>query len=159
MKPVAYIETSVISYLVAHPSRDLIVAARQQMTRDWWTRMGGAYQLLVSPLVTREARRGDSVAAERRLAVLKDVRSVLVSEEAGALARRLIVDGAVPVGSPEDALHIALASVHGADVLLTWNFKHIANPFTGHAIWASVARAGLNPPLICTPEQMLEEGL
>lgn len=159
MKPVAYVETSVISYLVSQPSRDLITAARQQLTSEWWAKASPHYELIVSPLVVREAERGDPLAAERRRAVLRELASAAVTEQAVELAERLVSGGAVPANSPEDALHIALAAVHGADLLLTWNFKHIANPFMWRAIWLVVARAGLNPPTICTPGQLVEEGL
>lgn len=159
MKPVVYVETSVVSYLVSHPSRDLVTAARQQLTREWWVDARTNYDLMVSPLVFREAERGDPFAAERRRAVLDEMASAAVTVPSIELAERLVAAGAVPARAPEDALHIALAAVHGADLLLTWNFKHIANPMMWRAIWLAIARSGLNPPTICTPEQLVEEGL
>lgn len=159
MRPVAYIETSVISYLVAQPSRDLIIAARQQLTRDWWLLAGPRYRLMVSQLVRHESEMGDPVAARRRDAVMDDLVSAAVTDAARRLARDLVTRRAVPKVAPEDALHIAIAAVHGADLLLTWNFKHIANPFMWRSIWDVVARAGYNPPVITTPEVLLREDL
>lgn len=159
MLPVAYVETSVISYLVAQPSRDLVIAARQQLTRDWWTSASTNYGLRVSELVLREAQRGDPFAAERRLAALQGMEAFGLTAASGKLTQALVAANAVPASAAADALHIALAVVHGADMLVTWNFKHIANPFTWPTIWGIVEAAGWNVPILCTPAQLMEEGL
>ncbi|MEZ4265895.1 MAG: type II toxin-antitoxin system VapC family toxin [Myxococcota bacterium] len=159
MKPVAYVETSVISYLVSQPSRDLVTAARQQLTREWWSTRRSDYHLVASPLVLLEAERGDRAAADRRLAALQSLELLALTEKARSLTSALLLARALPEAAADDALHIALAAAHGADVVLTWNFKHIANPFTWPAIWSVVEAEGCNAPTLCTPEQLLEDGL
>lgn len=157
VKPSLYLETGVISYLVARPSRDIIVAGRQQLTREWWDQHRVEFALTASQLVLREAERGDAEAAAQRAAILAELELLALTDSARELARQLLAAGALPAKAPEDALHIASAASHGINVLLTWNFKHIANPFTWGAIWRVIDQAGYVPPTICTPEQLLEE--
>ena len=118
-KRTVYLETSVIGYATTRPSRDLVVAARQQITRDWFARGAQAYALFVSQLVIREASAGDEEAARERLALLEGIHLLAVSDAAGELAAKLVGMGAVPRQAAEDALHIAVAAVHGVDFLLT----------------------------------------
>jgi hypothetical protein len=152
-----YVETTVISYLASRPSRDLRLAAHQQLTTEWWDRRRSSFEVFVSQLVVEEASAGDVDAAARRLAFLTDVTLLDLTEASVALAERLLVDGAVPQGSEEDALHIAVAAVHGMDYLLTWNFKHIANATMRSRIEIACVRAGYAFPVICSPEELLEE--
>ena len=154
MKPSIYLETSLVSYLTAQPSRDLIVAAHQQLTRDWWIRRD-AYSLFVSQIVLEEAGRGDPEAARLPLVAIGDLPLLEVSGAAVDLASALMVEGAVPATAPLDALHIAVAAVHGMDFVLTWNFKHLANAAMRLAIEGACARHGYGPPVICTPEELL----
>ena len=110
-----YLETSVISYLVSRPSRDLVVAAHQQITRQWWEERRESFQLYVSQMVIQEAGSGDPAAAQRRLGELAGIPLLGLTDEAQALARELVENGALPKQAVEDALHIALATVHGMD--------------------------------------------
>lgn len=157
MKPLVYLESSLVSYLTAQPSRDLIVAAHQQLTRDWWLARD-AYSLFVSQVVVEEAGQGDPEAARRRLAAIGDLPLLEVSGAAVDLASALVVEGAVPAKAPLDALHIAVAAVHGMHYVLTWNFKHLANAAMRLAIEGVCARHGYGPPVICTPEELLGGG-
>jgi len=150
-----YLETSVISYLVSRPSRDLVVAAHQQITRQWWEECRASFQLYVSQMVIQEAGSGDPAAAQRRLEELAGIPLLGLTDEAQALARELIVNGAVPEQAVEDALHIALATVHGIDYLLTWNCRHIANAQMRGAVTSVCALQGYDPPVICTPEELM----
>jgi PIN domain len=152
-----YLETTVISYLAARLSRDLRVAAHQQVTSDWWATRRVDFEVFVSQLVVEEASAGDRDAAARRLAYLEDINLVDLNEASLSLAEKLVADGAVPVGSEQDALHIALAAVHGMTYLLTWNCKHIANAAMRSRITATCWDAGYDAPVICTPEELLEE--
>lgn len=120
-----YVETSVVSYLASRPSRDILVAAHQQITSEWWDRRRSRFNLFVSELVIREASAGDANAAARRLAFVEAIPLLALTDAALALAQRLLRDGALPVGSEEDALHVAVAAVHGIHFLMTWNCKHI----------------------------------
>ncbi len=156
-KPAVYLETSVIGYAMARPSRDLVVAARQQITRDWFALRAAACELFVSQLVATEASGGDADAARERAAFLQGIARLRVTDAAGELAARLVERGAVPRTAPEDALHIAVAAVHGVDYLLTWNCKHIANATMREAIECACREAGYEPPIICTPEELMDD--
>lgn len=156
-KPKVYVETTVFGYLTAKRSRDIIVAAHQQVTQEWWEQRRQHFDLFVSQIVTQEASAGDQEAAGRRLQYVREVPMLEMREEAVALARALTEEGPVPEKSVGDALHIALAAIHGMDFLLTWNCAHIANAAMRNAI-TSVCRAhGYDPPVICTPEELTEE--
>jgi len=157
MKPKVYLETSVISYLASRPSRDLIMAAHQQITQEWWEKRRGKFELLVSQLVLQEASSGDKSAAERRNSFVKGLAQVQVSNAVIELAQKLLQVSALPVTEFADAVHVAAAAVHGVDYLLTWNLKHIANAVTRHKIESACRESGYEPPIICTPEELLEE--
>jgi predicted nucleic acid-binding protein len=121
-----YLETSVVSYLAARPSRDMVIAAHQQLTRDWWDRRF-EFELFVADPVLEEASRGDLEAAQRRLAFLEGIPVLTAHPDALGLARSFLAEAALPSNAAIDALHVALAAVHGMDFLLTWNCTHIAN--------------------------------
>lgn len=151
-----YLETSFISYLVARPSRDLIMAAHQQTTRDWWERELPKHDAYISEAVLEEAQRGDPTGAASRLSVMADLPVLVVSDEAEELARRLISKHALPQKAFLDAIHIAVASVYGMNYLLTWNCKHIANLTMRSAIEKTCRETGYDPPAIGTPEEFEE---
>ena len=154
MKRKVYIETSVISYLTARPSKTILGAAHQQITLAWWeTRR--QYDLVVSESVLRECGAGDPDAAKKRLTVLNDVPLILITEQALDIANSLVAKGIIPAKAAEDALHIAIATVNGVDYLLTWNCRHIANPEIQRGIAAHLDDIGLSLPFICTPEELL----
>lgn len=152
-----YIETSIISYLTARPSRDVRVAAWQQLTVQWWEQERTQYELFVSELVKAESAEGDLDAAERRLRIVSELPELVVDEESEILAKRLIDEGGFPVSSESDALHVAVAVVHGIDYLLTWNCRHINNASTKPAVRSIIAAANYTCPEICTPQELLLE--
>jgi len=154
MKPIVYVESSVISYLAARPSRDVVVAGRQAVTWDWWENDRARFNLRISALVEDEISRGDPSAAQRRLAVIEEIPILAATENAQQLSERLIEQKVVPVGSEDDALHIAIASTQSADYLLTWNFKHINNAETKKAIAKIVESLGYVCPTLCSPEEL-----
>jgi hypothetical protein len=156
MKPKVYIETSVIGYLTSWLSGDLIIAARQKITREWWRNAPTKYELIVSDVVMREASTGDPQAVQDRLAVLQSMPKLAITQEAEDLAKALMLQGAVPTNEPEDALHIALAAVNAIQYLVTWNFKHIANPTTRLKISDVCVAEGYSRSSICTPEDLSE---
>ena len=153
-KPAIYVETSVVSYLVARPSRDLIVAAHQQLTVAWWQDQRQNYDLFVSQIVVDEARAGDPESAAKRIATIADLGLLEINEEAVRLAQSLIKSHAVPEKAAQDALHISVACVGSMDYLLTWNCKHIANARMRSAIEKTCRTAGYASPIICTPEEL-----
>lgn len=156
MKRKVYIETSVISYLTARPSKTIIGAAHQQVTLAWWETRS-LYDLVVSESVLRECGAGDPDASQKRLAALSDVPLILITEQMLHIASALVEKGIVPAKAAEDALHIAIATVNSVDYLLTWNCRHIANPEIQRGIAAYLDEIGLSLPFICTPEELLGE--
>jgi hypothetical protein len=149
-----YIESSIISYLTARPSRDVVIAARQTITEIWWHDHSSEFDLFVSALVIQEISKGDSEAARRRLAAVENIPLLGTSDEALALAEDLLALGAVPANSEEDALHIGIAAASGIDFLLTWNFKHINNAQTKAAIFSVIEAHGFACPILCSPEEL-----
>lgn len=157
MKRRVYIETTIPSYLTAWPSRDLVRAAHQQITREWWDKRRAEFELYISQVVLRECQAGDATAAVERLKVLQDLPLLEQTEAATELAQALVAGVPLPERAAVDALHVALAAVHGMDFLLTWNCTHIANATLREPI-ASVCRTnGYEPPAICTPDELLAE--
>jgi len=151
-----YVETTVIGHLVGRIRTDPIVAGRQTVTRQWWPMALTKHRLFVSRLVADECGGGDAVAAAERLAVLNSLEFLTASAETDELAARLIAGRAIPETEPRDAAHISLAAIHGIGYLVTWNFKHIANPTTRAVVESICRRAGYEPPLICTPDELSE---
>jgi predicted nucleic acid-binding protein len=156
MKPKVYIETSVVSYYTNPPSRDLVTAGRQQVTREWWGESSHHFELYISALVLEEARGGDTISAEKRREALKGIPILEISDKAEILANALVA-GPIPENYAEDALHIALATVNGIDFLLTWNFHHINNAMMKKQFAKIVEKHGYECPVICSPEELGEE--
>ena len=145
-----------ISYLAARPSKTILGAAHQQITSAWWERRD-EFELVVSESVLRECGAGDPEAAQRRLGIVADMPLLLINERALHIAEALVGQGIVPAKAAEDALHIAVATIHGVDYLLTWNCRHIANPEIQRNIAAYLEQISLFLPFICTPEELLGE--
>lgn len=149
-------ETTIPSYLVARSSRDLIVAAHQQITQEWWDERN-KFELFVSQSVLREASSGDDEAAAKRLELLDEIPILELTDEAITLASELITQGALSKNAAVDALHVSIAVVNGMDYLLTWNCAHIANATTRGKIERICRAKGYEPPIICTPEELMED--
>jgi predicted nucleic acid-binding protein len=154
--PSVYVETSIISYLVARPSRDLIVAGHQQLTLEWWEQRRASFNVVASPLVLREASLGNPEFAEKRRAVLASIPLLEVRSDGMELARQFL-RGPLPAKAEADAAHIALAAVHGVEYLVTWNCKHIANAEMQPALTRIAQSQGYRLPVLCTPEQLMGE--
>lgn len=119
MKPILYLETTIPSYLTGWPSRDLLAAAHQQVTRDWWESRRMEFDLYVSEFVLAEVRLGDAQLASGRLELLAGIPLLLVSDEILELAGELVAEGAIPQKAAQDAAHVAIASVYHCEYLLT----------------------------------------
>jgi len=156
MKSKVYIETSVISYLVARPSRDLLIAANQQVTQEWWQNRRPKFDVYVSQLVAQEINSGDAEAVSKRQQAVTDCTYLDVTSEAVNLAEKLIEQNAIPRQAAEDGLHIAVATVSGMDYLLTWNFRHIANAALRANVELVCRLNGYEPPVICSPMELME---
>jgi hypothetical protein len=157
VKPKLYIETSIVSYLTSQPSRDIVTAARQQITREWWQTKRSGFDLYVSEFVLGEAGSGDPQVAALRMAALDGIPEISLTEKASLLARELVERGPLPRRAAIDALHIAAAVSGGVEYLLTWNFKHLANAAMRSTIERICRLHGYEPCVICTPEELLEE--
>lgn len=151
----AYIETSVISYLTSRPSRDIVVAAHQQISMHWWENYRKSFDLCTSQLVVDEARRGDLEVAQRRLKLLEDMSLLEVTDQAQALAMTVVQEGLLSQKAFPDALHIAIATAHQVDYLVTWNCSHIANAVILPRVATISQRFDLLLPYVCTPEELL----
>lgn len=147
-----------ISYLTARPSRDVVVAAYQEVTREWWRDASTRFHLVVSELVVAESGSGDPTAAQARLEALKGIALLNASRDAEKLAHHLLDVGAVPREAVLDASHIAIAVTNGVEYLVTWNFRHIANAAMRGRIERTCRQVGYEPPVICAPNELMETG-
>ena len=149
-----YIETSVVSYLTARPTANLLAAAWQKVTLDWWETRRRRFNLFTSEVTVQEAGRGDREARAKRLAALADIPLLPITDEVGPLATALVREAALPEKALNDALHVAVAAVHGVDYLLTWNYRHLDNAEKKPAIRDTCMRLGHASPEICTPLEL-----
>jgi len=146
-----YIEATIVSYLVANPSRDSILAAHQQLTRQWWQDERLRYECVTSDEVLREASLGDAEMSRRRAAALADLTVLMVDDAARDLAHELLAAKILPPAASSDAIHAVVASLRSVNILLTWNCRHLANPHLLGKLRGFVGRRGLTLPEICTP--------
>lgn len=157
MRPTVYVETSIVSYLAAHPSRDLVTAARQQITHTWWRERRPSFEIFASQVVLDEAAAGDPNAAARRMDIVRAVPLLDLTPEVADLAAALILRLPLPPRAGADAAHIALAAVHGVNYLLTWNCAHIANAELRPRIERICREQGYSVPVLCTPDELMGE--
>jgi len=153
--PTVYVETTIVSYLTARPSRDLLTAGHQQVTREWWEGRF-RFDLVISELVLREAGGGDPEFAALRLEAVRDIPVLSLDEETMSLARELVNRGPLPSNALADALHIAVCVTRGIEFLLTWNCAHLANATIRSRVEEKCRARGYVPPIICTPEELTE---
>jgi predicted nucleic acid-binding protein len=155
MQPKVYIETSVVSYLTGRASREIVALGHQQITRDWWERDRHEFQLFTSTVVLAEAERGDADAARARLEILQPLRTLSATSQSEALVPVLLRETGLPRSALLDMAHVAIATVHGMQYLLTWNCKHIANARIVRMVERVCRHAGFEPPVLCTPEELM----
>ncbi len=150
-----YLETSFISYLVARPSRDVIVAGHQQTTQDWWENRRSGFACKVSQVVIDEAAVGDPSEVQKRLAILGGIPTLEVTAHAQDLTKAIMAAGILPPHAFPDAAHIAVSAAHAVDYLLTWNCRHLANAQISRRIAVVCERLGHKMPMVCTPEELM----
>jgi len=156
VKPKIYIESTIPSYLVSQPSRDLIVAAHQKITQKWWKYKRNNFNIYISQLVLNEISAGNSEMARERLKAVKAFPELDINDEVSTLASYILATGIIPKKAATDAAHIATAAVHGMNFLMTWNCAHIANAKIAKAIENICMKRGFESPVICTPEELME---
>jgi predicted nucleic acid-binding protein len=149
-----YVETTFISYLVALPSRDLVIAAHQQTTRDWWDRRRTHFRLVISQVVLDEISAGDASEVHKRLELVRSLEVLGASPDAEVLTAAIIGAGIFPRKAVRDAAHIAVATVHGVDYLMTWNCRHLANAQISRRVGRICSEHGFVMSTICTPEEL-----
>lgn len=152
-----YLETTFLSYLVARPSRDLIVAGHQQATQDWWANRRNEFECYISQVVLDEASVGDPTEIQKRLAIIDDLSALEFTEHVEPLTQAILSRNLLPPRAARDAAHIAVAAVHEIDYLLTWNCKHLANAQIIRRIVLVCEELGYRMPSICTPEELMGE--
>ncbi|MFN6515330.1 MAG: type II toxin-antitoxin system VapC family toxin [Nostoc sp. CreGUA01] len=157
MSESVYIETSIVGYLTARSSNNLILMANAEATREWWDTRCTQFVLYTSQVVLNEVARGDTEMATRRLEILRDFPLLEVSEAVQSLADLFLAKSNLPPKAADDALHIAVATVYGLDYLLTWNCKHIANAQIQKKLLQISNEAGYELPTICTPYELMGE--
>ena len=156
MKETLYIETSVVGYFTSQPTRDLIVAAHQQITREWWKERLHRYSAFVSGLVLEEISKGNVDEAEKRLEAVSDFPLLKIIPEVAELANAYFLNLTLPEKARADSYHLALAAWHGMDYLVTWNCAHIANARLKRTLEEINIERGIRTPTICTPEELME---
>ncbi|MGG6266784.1 type II toxin-antitoxin system VapC family toxin [Leptolyngbya sp. AN03gr2] len=155
MSETVYIETSILGYLTARPSRDIVVSANIQITREWWDTRRSDFQLYSSQAVVRETSQGDAEIASERLEILRDFSLLDLNQSVLDLAEQFLGRSNLPAKADVDAVHIAAATVHGMDYLLTWNCKHIANAQIQGKLAEISLDFGYELPILCTPYELL----
>ena len=157
VKPKVYLETSFIGYLTMRPQRDRKVAVHQEITIEWWESRRNDFELFTSEVVVAEAERGDESAVQERRVILRETQRLSASPAAELLVPELLAATRLPPRVFADMAHVALATVHGMQYLLTWNCRHIANATIQRAIVKACRDRGYEPPVICTPEELMGE--
>ena len=157
MKYKLYLETTIPSYLTSWPSRDLVIAGHQQITKEWWKKRKRAFDIYISQLVVDEAKAGNDEVARERLKAIGGLPLLDITEKVGRLAIRILTSGVIPKKAATDAAHIAIATVHGMEYLMTWSCVHLANAIITKAVARICRQEGFECPIICTPEELLGE--
>lgn len=152
-----YIETTILSYLTARPSRDIVIAGHQETTRQWWHTSRPRYKMLLSEVVLREIQAGDPEMARLRMTEAQDIRLLGFNDAVAPLARTYQIELRLPPKAGNDILHIAFSVACQLDYLMTWNCAHIANGATIRRLATINKRLGRGTPVIVTPEELLEE--
>lgn len=155
MSETVYIETSILGYLTARPSRDIVVSANIQITREWWDTRRSDFQLYSSQAVVKETSQGDAAIASQRLEILGNFSLLDLNQPVLDLAEQFLGRSNLPAKADVDAVHIATATVHGMDYLLTWNCKHIANAQIQGKLAEISLDFGYELPILCTPYELL----
>lgn len=156
MKPKLYVETSIISYLTSRQSRDVVINANQQLAQEWWETRED-FDLFISQVVVDEVSKGDAQTANERLNLIRDISLLDLNDQARDLAKEILRQNVLPQKAALDVFHIAVATVHRIDFLLTLNCKHIANAFILRRIEKICLELGYEPPIVCTPQEILEK--
>ena len=150
-----YIETTIPSYLTAKKTREIVQIAHQQVTKDWWATERSKHDLYTSLVTIQEAAGGDPSAAQRRLDSLAGIPLLEITPEVEKTTSAIMNSRILPPAAERDAAHVAVATFHELDILLTWNCRHIANATIRKPLQNLIASLGYELPIICTPEELI----
>ncbi len=153
--PTLYLETTIPSYLAARPSRDIITAARQQITQEWWDIERTRFNIYVSRVVLKEIHEGDPHVASIRANLLQGTEVLPVTNQIDIIAKNYLSILHIPEKSALDALHLAYAVLFNMDYLLTWNCKHLAHAEIRKKLKSYNDSIGLKTPEITTPNDLM----
>ena len=152
-----YIESTIPSYVVARPARDLLQAARQQLTKDWWDLKRATHELFTSQVVLDEITSGEAAMARQRLTVMAGITLLRSTDEAETLTQRILDSGLLPPDADRDAAHNALATCHEMAILLSWNCRYIGNAAIQSRLRRLAEKSGFALPVLCTPDELIGE--
>lgn len=155
MRETVYIETSILGYLTARSTKNLILAANMEITKDWLNLRRNAFILYTSEAVLDEVAQGDAAIAAQRLEILNNFPLLALNQAVQNLAVQFLAQSSLPPKAEVDAIHIAAATVHGMDYLLTWNCKHIANAQIQGKLAEISLDFGYVLPILCTPNELM----
>ena len=155
VKAKLYMESTIPSYYVARPSHDVIMVAKQKLTRDWWDTRIKDFEIFVSDSVMDEISAGEAAMARKRIELLQPFTLLATNDRVIEVAEALIHGGPLPKKAARDATHIALSAVHRMHFLLTWNCTHIANAQMFAQMRTICQAHGFDCPVICTPGELL----
>lgn len=152
-----YMETTIPSYLVSRPNRDIIILSHQEITKDWWENERSKYDLYLSEYVIEEISKGDEILSQKRIDLIKGIMLLEHNNEIETLAGQYLKYLELPKNAAIDMLHIAYSVYYEMDYLLTWNCKHLANAYLKVKLVKLNNKSGYKTPEICTPEQLIME--
>ena len=157
MKPKVYIETTIPSYLTAFPSRDIVICAHQQLTKEWWFGSRGKFETFISEAVIEEIRQGDASASEKRMSMVSGLTVLSLNDDVRELVHFYDSKLGLPKKAKTDILHIAFAVSYEMDYMLTWNCAHLANGGVMRKLLDLNEFINRYTPLIVTPEELLTQ--
>lgn len=152
-----YVETTIPSYLAAKPSRDLVTAAHQQITHEWWETAPARFACYISDAVLEEIQRGDPAYVAKRLELVSEMDVLAISTDVEFLFREYIARVVLTGSAVTDLAHFAYAVAYNMDYLVTWNCRHIANGQVIKRLTRSNDGLGRPTPIIVTPEELLNQ--
>jgi predicted nucleic acid-binding protein len=155
VKETVYIETSILGYLTARETQNKIISANMEITQTWWENRRSDFSLYISQVVIDEVTRGDQEIALKRLELINGLPLLELNQSVRNLAAEFLIRSNLPSKASEDSVHIAAATIHGLDYLLTWNCKHIANAQIQKKLSQISLEFGYDLPIICTPYELL----
>lgn len=154
IKPRVYVETTIPSFY--HDTRPApAIVARREWTREWWSGAAEAYELVTSAAVLNELVEGLPERSTPRLALVRDLPLLPVEPPIREIVESYVRHKLMPADPGGDALHLALASFHKCDFLVTWNCRHLANANKFGHIRRVNTMLGLFVPLLVTPLELL----